>query len=272
VPQVRDRVQKLMEEWRTDVQADCLFFDQIGARTWRRDFNRAAPTPLAYDDGWLELLAPYADRCLMVEDGWDRLARSFVGFHGSVLLLDRDFDEPNKFFGAGNWQPYPLADWLFHDKVLLYQHDLAESTMTADPEVLLFNAAFGFMLSYSWDGERDTLASPWLDLVGKVQKALGPLVAGRALTGYRELAPGVTESSFGGYSVVANWSKGASFQADGYSIAPEGFLARADDGSVVAAALVDSVGGRSLSPGTHYFVSDRSTGLPLLREVVVRPS
>jgi hypothetical protein len=50
---VRDRFAKMMGEWKSDVPVDCVFFDQIGARPWRRDFNPAEPTPLAYDDGWL---------------------------------------------------------------------------------------------------------------------------------------------------------------------------------------------------------------------------
>ena len=43
-PAVRKRIEGVFEEWKTDVPADCLFFDQIGARPWRRDFNPAAPT------------------------------------------------------------------------------------------------------------------------------------------------------------------------------------------------------------------------------------
>src|SRR5439155_8791529 len=74
VPAVKQVVTKTMEQWRTEVPADCVFLDQIGARSWRYDFNPAEPTPLAYYDGWLALLKPYASRCLMVEDGWDRLA------------------------------------------------------------------------------------------------------------------------------------------------------------------------------------------------------
>ena len=44
VPAVSKRIDGVFEEWKTDVPADCLFFDQIGARPWRRDFNPAAPT------------------------------------------------------------------------------------------------------------------------------------------------------------------------------------------------------------------------------------
>jgi hypothetical protein len=257
VPVVRDQLARMMDEWRTEVPADCVFFDQIGARPWVRDFNPAAPTPISYADGWLAALAPYSSRCVMVEDGWDRLAQTSVGFHGSGLMMMREHDSLNDYFGPGNWQPYPLADWLFHDKVLVYQHDLSPTTMTDDPEVLLWNAAFGYVLSYSWSGLENTLYSPWLDLVGSFQRTLGPLYAGRPLTGYRTLAPNATESDFGDYSVVANWSATTSYPTDGYGLAPHGFLARTADGSVVAGAFADSFGGVPLSDGTHYLLVQR---------------
>lgn len=252
VPFVRDRVARVVEEWRTEVPADCLFFDQIGARPWLRDFNPSSPTPLAYDDGWLALMAPYRDRCLMVEDGWDRLGDAFVGFHGGLLLMDRERDEPNTSFGAGNWEPYPLALWLLHDKVLLYQHDLFEGTMTADLAVLTWNMAFGFQLSYSWDRLTGSLDSPWLELVGRMQKALGPHYAGRELTGYQELAPGVTVSTFGDFSVVANLTAGV-YETDGYGVAPGGFLARGP--GVVAGAFTGTFAGSPLPAGTHYRIA-----------------
>jgi hypothetical protein len=235
VPAVRKRIDGVFEEWRTEVPADCLFFDQIGARPWRRDFNPAAPTPLAYYDGWLSLFRPYADRCVMAEDGWDRLAATFSGFHGGILQMSRQFEWPNDRWGQGNWEPYPIAGWLFGDKVLMYQHDLYEPTMTDDPETLTFNVAFGFVLSYAWEGE--TLDSPWATLVGQVQRTLGPHYAGRRLTAFREIEPNVTETVFeGGYRVIANWRKGA-VDVGGELVAPQGFVARAPDGQVLAATL-----------------------------------
>ncbi|PWU24567.1 MAG: hypothetical protein C5B48_05770, partial [Candidatus Rokuibacteriota bacterium] len=227
VPFVRSRVDRLMDEWRSEVPVDCLFFDQIGARYWHYDFNPAEPTPLAYDDGWLSLMAPYAKRCLMAEDGWDRLAASFSGFHGGLLLMERQFKEPDVKWGSGNWVPYPLAGWLLGDKVLFYQHDLYEGTMTTDPETLTWNLAYGFVLSYDWEGSPDTLSGPWLDLVGRVQRTLGPYYAGKQPTAFRQLAPAVTETSYGDYSLVANWSRTQPFDLDGRRIAPLGFLARA---------------------------------------------
>jgi hypothetical protein len=235
-PAVGERIARLAEEWRTEVPADCMFFDQIGARRWVRDFHPAAPDPLAYEDGWIALFAPYASRCLMAEDGWDRLAESFVGFHGSWLLLDREHDEPDEFWGEGNWEPWPLALWMLHDKVLMYQHDLAEETMADDDEVILWNLAFGLVHSYSWDERTKTLESPWLRRIATLQQTLGPFYVGKTLDSWRALAPGVTESRFGDLVVVANWSRKDVATVDGHRIGPLGFLARTADGRLLAAS------------------------------------
>jgi hypothetical protein len=251
-PAVRDRVNRLFEEWRTVARADCLFFDQIGARPWRRDFNPAAPNPLSYYDSWLSLFGPQTDRCLMAEDGWDRLAASFSAFHGGVLQMSRQSNWPNMHWGEGNWEPYPLAVWLFHDKVLMYQHDLYEATMTADPEVMTFNLAFGLIASLAWDGAAGTLDSPWLPLVGSIQRTLGPLYAGRPLTAFRSLADGVTESVFGGdFSVVANWNRGRAVEVDGRTVAPLGFMARRVGGEVLAGTFGDAWNGVTFPGGAR---------------------
>ena len=108
--------------------------------------------------------------------------------------MSRELDLPNAYFGAGNWQPYPLATWLFHDKVLLYQHDLYDSTMAIDLEVLTWNLAFGLVSSYSWDA-LGPATSPWLELVARLQRDFGPYYVGVALSRYRSLAPDVNEST-----------------------------------------------------------------------------
>lgn len=255
---VRSRVARLMQEWRTDVPADCLFFDQFGARPWVHDFNPASPTRVAYYDGWLDVMAAYAERCLMVEDGWDRLARDFTGFHGSMLMMARELDLPDTWFGEGNWEPYPLATWLFHDKVLLYQHDLFDGTMATDREVLTWNMAFGLISSYSWTRQPDTLSSPWLGLVGDLQRIVGPHYAGVRFSGYRDVAPSVTESTFGDLAVVANWKSSTGHSTGQYRISPNGFLARTADNRVFAGAFEGTFDGVALSPGTHYVIVERN--------------
>ncbi len=137
--------------------------------------------------------------------------------------------------GSRELGAYPIAGFLLHDKVLMYQHDLYEQTMSTDPEALTFNLAFGFVLSYSWDGLTSSLDSPWAGLVGQVQRTLGPHYAGRRLVAFRQLEPDVTETVFeGGLSVVANWRSNVSADVAGQTIAPLGFLARSGDGAVLA--------------------------------------
>ena len=238
VPFVRARVARLIDQF---ANADCLFFDQLGSRRWLYDFNHASPTPLAYEDGWLSLFRSHAGRCLMTEDGWDRMAAAFSGFHGGLPLIQRSLVDQVAPWGNGTWQPFPLALWLLHDKVLLYQHDLCECTFTTDPQILTWNLAFGFLLSYTWDEQTHSLESPWLPIVTAFQRALGPRYAGVALTSYRRIAAGVTETRFGRYSVVANWTR-EPYTLAGYRIAPGGFLARTDDGRLAAAELAGASG------------------------------
>jgi hypothetical protein len=257
VPVVRERWAAMMEEWRTEVPVDCVFHDQLGARPWRRDFNPAAPSPLAYYDGWLELMAPYRDRCVMVEDGWDRMARDSVAFHGSLLMMQREHRYADRSWGEGTWEPYPLALWLLHDKVLFYQHDLYEGTMATDAEVLTWNMVFGLVSAFSWNDRLDSLASPWLGLAGAMQRAVGPHYAGRPLTAYRSVDADVTESRFGDLAVVANWNAAEAYVVDGHGIAPQGFLARTRDGRLVAGAFEGRFDGAPLSAGAHYLIVER---------------
>jgi Domain of unknown function (DUF6259) len=266
VPFVRERVARLMHEWRTEVLADCLFFDQVGARQWIRDFNPASPNPGAYYDGWLAVMAPYSDRCLMAEDGWDRLARDSSAFHGSMLMMAREHDAPDSLFGEGNWEPYPLADWLFHDKVLLYQHDLYPGTMAGDLEVLTWNMAFGLINSYNWEEALNSIESPWLGLVGRLQHTVGPHYAGVRLTSYHRPAREVTESTFGDLVVVANWNSAEGYATGGYGIAPNGFLARTADDRLVAGAFEETFGGVALSAGTHYLIVERDDSNVTVRQ------
>jgi len=259
---VRARVAQEMEAWRSQIPADCVFFDQIGARPWYRDFNPASPTPESYDDGWLALLAPYADRCLMVEDGWDRLARDAVGFHGSLLMMERELHLPDQIFGEGNWQPYPLATWLLHDKVIFYEHDLYDGTLAEDAEVLTWNLAFGLANTVQWDPGRGP-GDPLIQLASQLQRTLGPHYVGVPLAGYRSVSADETESVFGDLTVDANWSGAA---RDG--MAPHGFLARTQDGSVVAGALAGSYDGVPLSDGTHFLLFSRDAAGVTVRQPV----
>jgi hypothetical protein len=247
-PFVQQRAKQELDAWRA-LGADCTFLDQIGARPWLYDFHPGASSPLAYDDAWLSLLAPYRQSCLMAEDGWDRLADTVVGFHGGLLMMQRELGAVDHYFGAGNWEPYPLATWLVHDKVLMYQHDLYPGTLALDGEVLTWNAAFGLVESAEWHPGNE--AGPWLRLAARLQEVLGPHYAGVPLASFTDLAAGVTRSVFGDLTVVANLSAGT---YDG--IDADGFRAQAPGVTV------------QTYPGGHWVLTTQSGGAAVVEQPV----
>jgi hypothetical protein len=266
VPYVQERIAQDMKEWQTVVPVDCIFEDQVGARPWMLDLNPNSPTPLAYSQGWLEHTERYTQQCLMTENGWDRLAATEVGFHGTLLTWERVSNDPDQFFGVGEWEAYPLALWLLHDKVLLYQHNLALETMSTKPGVLTWNMAFGVMLSYNWQGSsKNWQGNPGLDLITWLQRDVAALYAGQPLDAYSTVAPQVTLTTFPTVRITANWNARSAYSAHGDSIAPGGFLAQSTDGSVLAGAFAGRFNGHSLSHGTHYLMVERTGS-----DVVVR--
>lgn len=266
---VQIRLASLMDQWRHEVPVDFVFEDQVGARVWRRDFNPAAPNPDAYSDGLLAHVAEYAGRGLMTEMGWDRLAAYEVAFHGSALTWVREFGYDAQYWGSANWEPYPLAGWLFHDKVLMYQHNLSLQTMAEDLEVLTWNMAFGQMLSSNWQwAANGGVNTPWVRLAGALQRAVTSRMADQLLTEYRQINANVMLSRFGDMTVIANWHPLLTYDVGGHRIAPNGFLAQSDDGTVLAGAFVDLFAERALSAGEHYLVVERSPTLVTVRQPV----
>ena len=148
--------------------------------------------------------------------------------------------------------------------MLFYHHDLDTRPMNAGVEVLTWNAAFGVMAGYYWPELRSS-APDWAATAAAFQPAVLARTAGRMLSGYRGLADQVTESRFDDLAVVANWNAQASYDIDGYTIAPSGFLARADDGSVAGGVFVNQFGGGPLGAGVHYLLVERSDGLVHVR-------
>lgn len=269
VPFVRKRLAEDMAQWRSVVPVDCVFEDQIGARPWLLDLNPAEPSPIAYSQGWLDHTARYASQCLMTENGWDRLAADEVGFNGSLLTWERAFHDPDQYFGAGNWAPFPLALWLLHDKVLLYQHDLALETMSDRPGVLTWNLAFGLMLSYNWDGSgRTWTKNRRLSLITYLQRDIAARFAGRPLTGFTTLAPNVTQTTFPGVRIIANWNRRGVVTIGGTGIAPNGFLSVTSDHTVIAGMVTGRFNGRPLSRGTHDIILEQGRRAITVRQPI----
>src|SRR5262249_4254031 len=106
---------------------------------------------------------------------------------------------------------------------------------------------FGPVASYSGaaPARGDT---PRLDLVGLLQRDFGPTYVGLPLGQYVELAPGVDQATYGNLTTIANFGS-TDYVSGGYGIAPNGFLARTADGSLVAAIADGTFNGVTLTPG-----------------------
>jgi hypothetical protein len=277
VPFVHDRLARLMFQWRDDVPVDFVFEDQIGARRWLPDLNPAEPTPVSYTDGWYEHTSIYSFWGLMTEDGWDRIAATEAGFCGSALTGAKKFDpqvalwgpenRANTSLGRGNWEPYPLAVWAFHDKVMFYQHDLEMHLTARDLEVITWNLLFGVNFSYIFPGLGGGTPPDVIDLTNALQRALGPAYAGRVLTDFTDLAPGVVRSTFAtGLTVIANWNATEPYAVEGCKIVPTGCLARTK--SVLAGVFQDTFNNHPLTAGAHYLIVEHAPGAVMVRQPV----
>ena len=143
--------------------------------------------------------------------------------------------------------------------MLFYQHDLAPETFTVDKETLIRNLAFGYMLSYdlvesTFGGSLD---SEWLRLAATFQQNVLARYADEAMMDYRELADGVTQTSFETCTVIANWDEGNEFTAGENTLPPGGVQVSGANGTLTAGVFT-RYNGLSLSAGDHYLIVDHS--------------
>ena len=68
----------------------------------------------------------------------------------------------------------------------------------------------------------------------------------------------MTQTGYPTMTVLANWSDSAPYSVDGYGVAPSGFLARTNDGSVVGGSFSGTFDTAPLSPGTHQLLVTRT--------------
>jgi hypothetical protein len=251
-----------MEENKELLQSDIIFEDQIGARQWWFDFNESSPTNLSYENGWIEHTRKYKDRLLATELGYDRLAETEIGFYGSVLLPIRE-GVAGSLWGAVNWKIYPMISILLRDKVLLYQHDLADYTMTSFKENFSWNLAFGYLPTMQIVNLA-SLNPEWVRMISDFTKYLFSKYAGERIRRYSSESEYVSCTEFDTFTVYTNWNESYPFDIEGHSIAPMGAMIKKNDGSITA-GVYTSYNGISLEGKEHYLIEERSADSIILR-------
>lgn len=270
-PFVQDRLALLNHEVTVDLPSDFVFEDQIGARAWLYDYNRSAPDHLAYMDDWLAHTRAYSPTLLMTEMGYDRLAATEVGFHGSVLLPELTEQMPG-------WRPVPWAPLMLRDKVLFYQHDLAPQTFTHNKAVLGWNLAMGYMLSYDLFASEygGGITSDWLAVVGGFQRHVLSRYADAPVSGFTSIQAGVggpvaTQTGFGACSALVNWDDDRPFPMGAYTLPARGAMVQCEPGPGIEGGLVaggfTNYRGQNLSPDDHYLIEERGRTGTIVRQL-----
>ncbi len=264
-PFVESRVDTLMKEMTEDVLSDFVFEDQIGTRGFRADMNPFSDSLTAFLPGWIAHAKKHAAKGLATEMGFDRILEWEIGFHGGVLLIDRNGDA-DAVWGAGNWNYYPITSLMAHDKVFFYQHDLAIETPTHDLSTLSWNLAFGFMLNYDFIYAYLTMPDwpDWLEVVGAFQSHVVSRYADNKMLNYMNLMDSVTLSTFDSVTVVTNWSNTSSFTSGLHTISPEGALVASID-STLTGGIFTAYNSISLSSGDHYLIVEKTPALDSIR-------
>lgn len=255
---VKDRIgaehAKLIEE----LNMDGIFEDQWGARSAPYDFNPAGlelyDPSTSYFEGVLDHVRTHAANNLMTEVGVDMLAECEVAFMGTNFLWDklgyRTATAPYSHY-------YPMAGMLFRDKVMLYQHDLAQETWTNDQDMFRWNLAMGYNLSHAFyfNGSLYT-ANPWIDLVGMFQRYVLSGYADQLIESYENIGSDIYRTRYPDYTVYSNWGDTDTFSIGGHVVPPGGAVVVSDDGSVTGGSF-KSYNNRALSDGEHYIVELR---------------
>ena len=240
-PAVRAANRSTVSQFTSAYPVNLLFEDQIGARSWKYDYNAASPAPCAYAAG---LAAQAAEDCtslpLATENGWDRVVNDESQFCGMTWGLVPTTNAPDwrtflrDRYAPGTWRIFPLVQQIAHDKLALAHHNLGQS-VTSD-EVLSWTLGLGYGMGIRMSAtDLDTSASlQWLLWLDRVQKSVCSRYTGEPLAAFSHAWADVASSAdsgtigagYGPVSLVANLGPQPR-SASGYRLSPFGFVATA---------------------------------------------
>ena len=203
---------------------------------------------------------------LMTESGFDALVKTETGFHGSILLQERQ-GLTDGYWGKGNWQVYPFATLIARDKVLFYQHNLAPETFTHNKATLAWNVAMGYNLSYDLyvSNLGGGVEDGFINVVGAFQKYVLSHYVNERITSYTNLLPRVTQTAFENVTATTNWDENNPYPSGDSVLAPSGVLVTANDGSLIAGVFT-TYHGAPLSSGDNYLIEIRPADIIILRQ------
>jgi hypothetical protein len=266
-PAVQAANRLTVRQFTEDYPIDVLLQDQCGARGWQYDTNPASPTPFAYSEGMVSMVAEDSGKKpLSTENGWDRIVNYESQLCGVTWAIVPTKNAPTwrtflkERFPPQTWDIFPLAQYIAHDKAALVHHDLGQ--FVTDDEVLAWTLGLGYSMSCRISASSLDRASSrqWLLWLDRLQKSLCARFVGepvRAFAHDRGANPtieddGILQATYGPVEVVANLN-GRAMLSGGYELASHGFRAIAPG---VIAANLKSVGGMDMGDEGMSFVAE----------------
>ena len=235
---VRDANKNMIKLAAQDYNSDMVFQDQCGSRSFKYDYNKAAPSPSAYPDGILSTVIEDSKKAyLSTEDGWWALCDSeiqFCGFsfsfmHSGALYKNAWDAFPKDGFTLGN-----LAGAFFHDKVVLTHHNLGMDV--ENPVKLAYTVAYGFSMINHLNAKFAKIPQmvQWRRWTAQVQISLLSKLVGKPMQNFEhkwanaDLDGDDSATIFSQYGdiKIAAAIGNATLKANGNTVANNGFFAK----------------------------------------------
>lgn len=273
-PAVQEANRRTCHQFTKEFPVDILFQDQCGARGWQYDTNPASPTPYAYTEGLLSMVAEDSDKVpLSTESGWDHIANYVAQMSGMGWSLVPTEHAPDwvvllrEQYPRHLWEIFPLAQFLAHDKAAMTLHNLGQAVTNREVLTWVLGLGFGINARVSASALAQEAPREWLHWLSRLQQSVCARYIGEPLRNFQHerigRGDGVLRADYGGVQVVANLNphpQQISIGRQKVTLAPFGFYAA---GEGMLSANLYQVGGREFGPEGVSFVLETANRIDL---------